>query len=45
MLLTTCLELKGYKVLTAETGKSAIDIIEEEKDNIDIIFLILECQK
>jgi len=39
MLLTTCLELKGYKVLTAEDGKSAIDIVRKEKDNIDLIFL------
>jgi len=39
MLLTTCLELKGYFVLTAENGKSAINIMREEKDNIDIIFL------
>ncbi|MBU3160486.1 response regulator [Clostridium frigoris] len=39
MLLTTCLELKGYKVLTAEDGKSAIDKVRKEKENIDIIFL------
>jgi len=39
MLLTTCLELKGYKVLTAESGKSAINIVKEEKHSIDIIFL------
>lgn len=39
MLLTTCLELKGYSVLTAEDGKSAIEIVKEEKDNIKIIFL------
>ena len=39
MLLTTCLEIKGYKVFTAEDGKSAIDIVKEEKDSIDIIFL------
>jgi len=39
MLLTTCLELKGYFVLTAENGKSAISIMREEKDNLDIIFL------
>ena len=39
MLLTTCLELKGYTVLTAETGILAIDIVKEEKNNIDIIFL------
>jgi len=39
MLLTTCLELKGYKVLTAGDGKTAIDIVQKEKGNIDIIFL------
>jgi two-component system OmpR family response regulator len=39
MLLTTCLEIKGYKVLTAEDGKSAIDIVKVEKSNIDVIFL------
>ena len=39
MLLTTCLELKGYKVLTAENGNSAIDIVNIEKNSIDIIFL------
>ena len=39
MLLTTCLELKDYKVLTAEDGKSAIDIVKAEKNSIDIIFL------
>ena len=38
-LLTTCLEIKGYKVVTAEDGKSAIDIVRNEKDSIDIIFL------
>lgn len=39
MLLTTCLEIKGYKVITAEDGKSAIEIIKGEKNNIDMIFL------
>ena len=39
MLLTTCLELKHYKVLTAADAKSAIDIVQEEKNSIDIIFL------
>lgn len=39
MLLTTCLELKNYKVLIAADGKSAIDIVKEEKDSIEIIFL------
>jgi len=39
MLLTTCLELKDYQVLTAADAKRAIDIVKEEKDSIDIIFL------
>ena len=39
ILLTTCLELKHYKVLTAADAKSAIDIVQEEKNSIDIIFL------
>jgi len=39
MLLKTCLELKGYEVLTAESGKLAIDIVKEEKDSLDVIFL------
>ena len=39
MLLTTCLELKGYEVLTADSGKSAIDILKEEKSSINVIFL------
>ena len=39
MLLTTCLELKDYKVLTAEDGKSAIEILKVENNGIDIIFL------
>lgn len=38
-LLTTCLELKNYKVITAEDGKSAIDIVSKENSDIDIIFL------
>ena len=39
MLLTTCLELKGYEVLTAEDGKSAINIIKDQRQNVDLIFL------
>lgn len=39
MLLTTCLELKHYRVLIAADAKSAIDIVQKEKDSIDIIFL------
>ncbi len=39
LLLTTCLEYQDFEVLTAEDGKSALNIIEEEKNNIDLIFL------
>lgn len=39
VLLTTCLELRGYTVLTSASGQSALDIIEKEKDNIELIFL------
>lgn len=38
-LLTTCLELRGYEVLTADCGKSALDTMEKEMNNIDLIFL------
>lgn len=39
LLLTTCLELRGYDVITAENGKVAIGILQKEKNNIDLIFL------
>lgn len=39
LLLTTCLELRGYDVMTAENGKVALEILQKEKDNIDLIFL------
>lgn len=38
-LLTTCLELRDYEVLTAENGKVALDILKEKKEEIDLIFL------
>ncbi|WP_461612375.1 tetratricopeptide repeat protein [Clostridium sp. Marseille-QA1073] len=38
-LLTTCLELRDYEVLTAENGKVAIDILKAKKEEIDLIFL------
>lgn len=38
-LLTTCLEIRGSKVLTADSGKVALDIIKSERTNIDLIFL------
>lgn len=39
VLLTTCLELRGYEVLTAECGKSALEIVKKEREGIDLIFL------
>lgn len=38
-MLSTLLELKNYDVLSVEDGKSAIGIIEKEKNSIDLIFL------
>lgn len=38
-LLTTCLELRGFQVLTAESGKVALDIIKNENGQIGLIFL------
>ncbi|ARC84306.1 response regulator [Clostridium argentinense CDC 2741] len=38
-LLTTCLELRDYEVLTAENGRVALDILKEKKEKIDLIFL------
>lgn len=37
LLLTTCLEYSGHKVLTASNGIEALDILENEK--VDLIFL------
>jgi DNA-binding response OmpR family regulator len=37
MLLTTCLELCGYEVVTANDGLDALDIIQN--NNLDLIFL------
>lgn len=38
-LLTTCLELKGYDVINAENGKVALEILNEQGKNVDLIFL------
>lgn len=38
-LLTTCLELKGYDVITAENGKAALEILKEQGESVDLIFL------
>lgn len=37
MLLTTCLEIEGYEIITAANGYEALEIIQNT--NIDIIFL------
>jgi DNA-binding NtrC family response regulator len=39
VLLTTCLQLRGYEVITADNGKEALNIIKNQKHNIDLIFL------
>ena len=39
MLLTTCLELRGCEVISTGNGKNALKIINEEKENLDLIFL------
>ncbi len=39
VLLTTCLELRGYEVITADNGNEALSIIKNQKNNIDLIFL------
>jgi DNA-binding NtrC family response regulator len=38
-LLTTCLELRDYEVFEAEDGKSALELIKREKNEINLIFL------
>ena len=38
-LLTTCLEIRGYNVLTAESGNIALNILKKERNNIGLIFL------
>lgn len=37
VLLTTCLELNGYEVLTAKNGEEALDLFKTQ--NIDLAFL------
>ncbi len=37
ILLSTCLELEGYRVLTASNGKEALELFEKEK--LDLAFL------
>lgn len=38
-LLTTCLELRGYEVITADCGRAALAAIKKEMENINLIFL------
>ena len=39
ILLSTCLELRGYEVITADNGIEALNIINNSNENIDLIFL------
>lgn len=39
ILLTTCLELRGYKVLTADCGQAVLDLIKKGNISVDLIFL------
>ncbi|KLE16777.1 response regulator [Clostridium sp. C8] len=39
ILLSTCLELRGYKVVTADNGIEALNIINDKSEKIDLIFL------
>lgn len=39
ILLTTCLELRNYEVITACNGETALNILAENKKSIDLIFL------
>ncbi|WP_288222306.1 response regulator [uncultured Clostridium sp.] len=39
VLLSTCLELRGYDVITADNGLEALKIIQDIEKDIDLIFL------
>lgn len=39
ILLSTCLELRGYEVITADNGLEALNIINNTNEAIDLIFL------
>lgn len=39
ILLSTCLELRGYKVITADNGVDALNIINNTNEKVDLIFL------
>ena len=39
ILLSTCLELRGYDVITADNGLEALKIIQDIEKDIDLIFL------
>ena len=39
VLLSTCLELRGYDAITADNGVEALEIINDKNQKIDLIFL------
>lgn len=39
ILLSTCLEIRGYDVITADNGLEAIKLIKDTQKDIDLIFL------
>ncbi|WP_066896092.1 response regulator [Clostridium nigeriense] len=39
ILLSTCLELRGYDVITADNGIEALKMIQDKEIDIDLIFL------
>lgn len=39
VLLTTCLELRDYEVITADNGKAALETVKNHKKDMDLIFL------
>lgn len=39
IMLTACLEMRGYDIITAENGQIALHLIENDGEGIDLVFL------